>query len=87
MPCLYFKSQSAEDCKSSCDSLESCVAFDIFNNDMCNIRFLSITDARAGGVKTGHAVWEKGCRDACKSAIVGMQPNGEKGICYAKEQG
>ena len=87
MPCIYFKSQSIKDCKSACDRLESCVAFDILNNDKCNIRFLSTKDARAAGVKTGHSVWERGCRDACKSTIVGKQLNGEKGVCYAKDQG
>ena len=87
MPCVYFKSQSTKDCKSACDNLETCVAFDILNNDMCNLRFFSTKDAREAGVKTGHGVWEKGCRDACKSTIVGIQPSGENGLCYAKDQG
>ena len=87
MPAVHFKSSSTKDCRSACDNLEKCVAFDINNNENCNMRFLSTKDAKAGGVETGHGVWEGGCSNACKSTIIGIQFNGEKGSCYAKDKG
>ena len=51
------------------------------------MRFLSVQDAREAGARTGYGVFDQGCRDACKSTIVGIQYRGEKGNCYAKKTG
>ena len=86
-PCVYFRSGSVQDCKLACDGLEDCMAFDINNNENCNLRFLSRSLAMKSGVESGLNVWALGCEDNCNTTIVGKKWGDEQGHCYIKNKG
>ena len=86
-PSVYFKTSDFDACKLACDKLKHCIAFDINNNENCNMRFLSTASAITSGGESGYHVWDQGCRNNCKATIMGKQFYEEQGRCYIKNKG